>query len=74
MYTYDKTITLVTCASPVQNNLALLDVDEYLSAEALAVIHEGYINVIPIRNPEQRCKYVPLFNGKRRGEGFVKQV
>lgn len=74
MYKLDKTVSLVTVASPIDQNLALLDVDEHLSAESLAVIHEGYVNVIPILNTSRRSKYVPLSQGVDRGKGHIKQV
>lgn len=74
MYKHEKSIGLVTVASPLNQNLALLDVDEHLSADSLAVIHEGYINVIPILNPSRRSKYVSLSSGDQRGCGIVKEV
>lgn len=74
MYKYEKTITLVTVASPINQNLALLDANEYINADTLACIHEGYINVIPILNPDRHGKYVPLLGGNERGQGLIKQV
>ncbi|GJQ75849.1 hypothetical protein Trydic_g17917 [Trypoxylus dichotomus] len=74
LFKLDKTVNLVTVATPLDQNLALLDVDEHLSAESLAVIHEGYVNVIPILNTMRRSKYVPLSQGCDRGKGSIKQV
>nr|XP_022918423.1 WD repeat-containing protein 54-like [Onthophagus taurus] len=74
MYKHEKCITLVTTASSFNQNLALLNVDEELSAEALAVVHESFINVIPVLYPHRRSKYVPLCDGEERGKGLIKQV
>lgn len=74
MYKSDKTVGLVTVASPINQNLALLDVDECLSADSLAVIHESYVNIVPIVNTERRTKYLSLSGGDRRGIGTIKEV
>lgn len=74
MYRSDKVLGLVTVASPINQNLALLDVDECLSADSLAVIHEAYVNIVPILNPNRRAKYIALSEGDRRGSGTVKEV
>ncbi|KAF5298032.1 hypothetical protein FQR65_LT09843 [Abscondita terminalis] len=64
MYKIEKNITLVTTASPLNQNLALLETD------TIACIHAGFVNVIPVANPNRRCRYVSIHNGK----GSVKQV
>lgn len=74
MYQLEKTINLVTIATPLNNNLALLDVDEHISADTLAVINGGYINVIPILNPIKRAKYVSITSGEQRGKERVTEV
>lgn len=74
MYKYDRSLTLVTAPSPRKRNLALLDVDEHLNADSLAVIHDGYMNIIPLLNPSRRAKYVSLLSGTDRGNGLVKEV
>lgn len=74
MYKYYRTVGLATIASPINHNLALLDVDEHLTADTLAVIHGGYINVIPISNATRHSKYVSLLSGPGRGNGTVKEV
>lgn len=74
MYKPDKALGLVTVASPIHQNLALLDVDECLSADSLAVIHESCVNIIPILNTKRRSKYIALSDGDRRGEGIIKEV
>ena len=74
MYKFDRTVNLVTVASPYNQNLTLLDVDEHLSADSLAIVHAGYINVVPILNTTRRSKYVPLHDGCERGKGEIKQV
>lgn len=74
MYKFDKTITLVTIASPLNQNLALLDVNEYVISDTLAVIHEGFVNVIPILDSDKRCKYVGVNSSKTKGKSSIKQV
>lgn len=74
IYKPEKCLGLVTIASPVNQNLALLDVDECLSADSLAVIHDSYVNIIPILNTARRAKYVSLSQGDRRGAGIIKEV
>lgn len=74
IYKPEKSLGLVTVASPINQNLALLDVDECLSADSLAVIHESYVNIIPILNTNRRAKYVSLSQGDRRGTGTIKEV
>lgn len=74
MYKYDRSLILVTIPSPVKRNLALLDVDEHLNAETLAVVHDGYMNIIPVLSTTRRAKYVSLLNGSSRGTGVVKEV
>lgn len=75
MYKYEKSVGLVTVASALNQNLALLDADEHLTADSLAVVHEGYVNVIPILNPAaRRAKYVALASDDRRGSGQIKEV
>lgn len=74
MYTLEKSINLVTGASPINNNLALLDVDENICADSLAVVNGGYINVIPILNPIRRSKYVSITTGEKRGKEQITEV
>lgn len=74
MYQLDKTLNLVTIATPIDNNLALLDVDENVCADTLAVINGCYVNVIPILNPLKRAKYVSAGLGERRGKERVTEV
>lgn len=74
MYIYDKALNLVTVASPIKQNLALLDADEHLNAETMAVIHGGFVNVMPLSNTGRRAKYVPVTTGSNRGSGVIKQV
>ncbi|KAK4875372.1 hypothetical protein RN001_011794 [Aquatica leii] len=73
MYKNENTVTLVTTASPLDQNLAL-NAYEVVGTETLASIHEGYINVIPLLNLDRRCRYVSLCNGSDRGKGLVKQI
>lgn len=74
MYHLEKTLNLVTIATPIDNNLALLDVDENVSADTLAVINSGYVNVIPILNPIKRAKYVSAGTGEQRGKARITEV
>lgn len=74
MYKLEKTITLVTIASPISSNLALLEMEENMCADSLAVVHGGFINVIPILNPMRRAKYVSITTGEQRGKEKVTEV
>lgn len=71
----DKTfINLATNASAVNDNLALQhgnDLD--ILASTLAVIQDGYVNIVPILNASRRSKYIPI-SQEERGAGVVKEV
>nr|CAD7194600.1 unnamed protein product [Timema douglasi] len=41
------------------NNLVAQDVRKYGTAASIAVVHEGYISIVPVYNPDQRSKYIP---------------
>ncbi|XP_044754676.1 uncharacterized protein LOC123313748 [Coccinella septempunctata] len=71
-YKYNHTIGLVTNASYLIQNLALLNTEDYYKADCLAVAHEGHINYIPLVNTLRRCKYVPICGGCDRGKGLIK--
>ncbi|KAK9887358.1 hypothetical protein WA026_022027 [Henosepilachna vigintioctopunctata] len=71
-YLQNNTVGLVTNASYLNQNLALLNTDDYFKADCLAVAHEGYINYIPLVNAMRRCKYVPICAGCDRGKGIIK--
>ncbi|KAL3269785.1 hypothetical protein HHI36_008845 [Cryptolaemus montrouzieri] len=73
-YEYNHTIGLVTNASYMNQNLALLNTEDYYKADSLAVAHEGFINYIPLVNTMRRCKYVPICVGCDRGKGIIKWI
>ncbi|XP_045475020.1 uncharacterized protein LOC123680941 [Harmonia axyridis] len=72
LYKYNHTVGLVTNASYLTQNLALLNTEDYFKADCLAVAHEGHINYIPLVNTLRRCKYVPICGGCDRGKGIIK--
>jgi hypothetical protein len=59
MYERNRTLTLVTNASAIGNNLSVQFVPHTKRAHTIAVIHEGYINVVPVYSSETRAKYIP---------------
>jgi hypothetical protein len=59
MYERNRTLTLVTSASAIANNLSVQFVPQTKTAHTVAVIHEGYTNVIPVYSSEIRTKYIP---------------
>lgn len=73
-YKCSHTIGLVTNASYLIQNLALLNTEDFHKADCLAVAHEGHINYIPLVNTIRRCKYVPICGGCDRGKGIIKWV
>jgi hypothetical protein len=66
MYERNRTLTLVTSASAIGNNLCVQFVPETENALTVAVIHEGYINVIPVYNSEMKAKYIPCVESGTR--------
>ncbi|XP_063233194.1 WD repeat-containing protein 54-like [Bacillus rossius redtenbacheri] len=58
-YTKERTVRLVTTASALANNLVALDAHKYGVAASVAVVHNGYVNVIPVYNPEEKSQYLP---------------
>jgi hypothetical protein len=59
MYERNRVLGLVTSASAIANNLSVQFVPQTKMAHTVAVIHEGYINVIPVYSSEIRAKYIP---------------
>ncbi|XP_021913150.1 WD repeat-containing protein 54-like isoform X3 [Zootermopsis nevadensis] len=59
MYERNGTLTLVSSATAIANNLSVQFAPQTKTAQTIAVIHEGYINVIPVYNSEIRAKYIP---------------
>ena len=66
MFERNMTLTLVTNASALTNNLAVQFDPLTMKAIAIAVIHEGYINVIPVNNAEMRSRYIPCVESGSR--------
>ncbi|KAJ9585110.1 hypothetical protein L9F63_020550, partial [Diploptera punctata] len=66
MYERNVTLTLVTNASALANNLAVQFVPLTMKALTVAVIHEGYINVIPVHNVDMRSRYIPCVESGSR--------
>lgn len=74
MYKFDKKIPLVTIPSAINQNLALLDQDEFIIADTMAVIHNSFINVIPILNTKRRARYLSITTGDKRNQEVITQV
>ncbi|PSN29976.1 hypothetical protein C0J52_25382 [Blattella germanica] len=66
MYERTVTLTLVTNASAVANNLTIQFIPHTMKANAIAVIHEGYINVIPVHNADMKARYIPCVESGSR--------
>lgn len=66
MYERNGTLTLVTNASAIGNNLSVQFVPQSKTAVTVAVIHEGYINVIPVCSSEIRARYIPCVESGTR--------
>jgi hypothetical protein len=66
MYKRNKTLTLVTSASATGSNLAVEFVPQTRAAHTAAVIHEGYINIIPVCNSEIKPRYIPCVESGTR--------
>lgn len=74
-YKHDHSVGLVTTASEINLNLALLHTEDYFQADTLIVAHEGYLNYIPLLNKNvRRAKYVPICFGSDRGKGQIKWI
>lgn len=74
MYEIERKVSLVTVASAINSNVALLDVDETVIADTFAVVHRSYINVIPILNPKRRARYPSIATGDKRETETITQV
>lgn len=74
VYVFDKNIPLVTVASDLDQNVSLLEVDENVVADTLAVIHESFVNIIPILHPHRRARYVSITSSEKRDTERVAQV
>jgi hypothetical protein len=66
MYKRNKTLTLVTSASAIGSNLSVEYVPQTKAALTVAVIHEGYINVIPVDSSEIKPRYIPCVESGTR--------
>lgn len=66
MYERNGTLTLVTGASAIGNNLSVQFVSQSKTALKVAVIHEGYINVIPVCSSEIKARYIPCVESGTR--------
>jgi hypothetical protein len=66
MYERNGTLTLVTGASAIGNNLSVQFVSQSKTALKVAVIHEGYINVIPVCSSERKARYIPCVESGTR--------
>lgn len=66
MYEGNGTLTLVTGASAIGNNLSVQFVSQSKTAVKVAVIHEGYINVIPVCSSEIKPTYIPCVESGTR--------
>jgi hypothetical protein len=66
MYKRKKTFSLVTSASAIGSNLSVDFVPHTKAALTVAVIHEGYINVVPIDSSEIKPRYIPCVESGTR--------
>ncbi|XP_069697536.1 WD repeat-containing protein 54-like [Periplaneta americana] len=74
MYERSEMLTLVTNASAVGNNLTIQFSPQTKKALTVAVIHDGYINVVPICNTEIRAKYIPCIERGTRPRTVITSV
>lgn len=74
MYAKDKLLLLLTSASAVSNNLAVNMSRKGKTTEAVAVIHQGYINIVPVNDYELKSKYIPNTDAPLRNKVVVTQV
>lgn len=74
MYVKDKLLLLLTSASAIPNNLAVNLSRKGKSCESLAVIHQGYINIVPVNDYELKSKYIPNTDTPLRNKVVVTQV
>lgn len=74
MYVKDRLLLLLTSASAVPNNLAVNLSKKGKTSESVAVIHQGYINVVPVNDYEMQSKYIPHTDAPLRNKVVVTQV
>lgn len=72
MYRQEKPLILMSTASAIPNNLAVDQMGHRRFADQVAVIHPGYISIIPIDCEEQKTKYVAVRSSA--GEAALAQV
>lgn len=74
MYSKGKTLLLVTSASPICNNLAVNTEKDCRASESIAVIHQGFINVVSVNQEQTESKYIPCTDIRQHETTFVTQV
>lgn len=75
MYKKDKTLILPTTASAISNNLAVNRCEDNDTADSIAVIHYGCINVVAVNdNRSPKSKYIPLCDASQQQNANVTQV
>ncbi|XP_054267109.1 WD repeat-containing protein 54-like [Macrosteles quadrilineatus] len=74
MYKKEKTLQLLTSASAIPNNLAVSCLRRGATAESIAVVHQGFINMVGVGEEELSAKYIPCTDTAQRQSAMVTQV
>lgn len=72
MYRQENSLVLMSTASAILNNLAVNQVNDRRFTDQIAVIHPGYVSIIPVDKEEQKTKYVAVRSSA--GETALAQV
>lgn len=72
MYRQGQPLVLMSTASAIPNNLSVDQIGQKRYTDQIAVIHPGYVSIIPVDSEEQRTKYVAVRSSA--GETTLAQV
>ena len=72
MYRQETSLVLMSTASAIMNNLSVNRMNGKRFADQIAVIHPGYVSIIPVEKEEQKTKYVAVRSSA--GETILAQV
>lgn len=59
MYVQENSVSLITTASAVMNNLAIYHCPKRKGSYTIGVVHGGYVNIISVKDQNIKSKYLP---------------
>ncbi|RZF43382.1 hypothetical protein LSTR_LSTR001643 [Laodelphax striatellus] len=74
MYVKDKILLLSTTASAIPNNLAVNIMKRKKTADCLAVIHQSFINIVPVKDYEMETRNISCTDTQLKNRAVITQV